>query len=49
MDPPTYPFEETSFMNGPLVKILNNNLIIAMPQATAALYIEKNTKNSVFR
>ena len=22
MDPPTYPFEETSFMNGPLCKIL---------------------------
>ena len=21
MDPPTYPFEETSFMNGPLVEI----------------------------
>ena len=23
MDPPTYPFEETSFMNGPYVVILN--------------------------
>ena len=22
MDPPTYPFEETSFMNGPLLKNL---------------------------
>ena len=23
MDPPTYPFEETSFMNGPLLKGVN--------------------------
>ena len=26
MDPPTYPFEETSFMNGPLVTVTFENL-----------------------
>ena len=32
MDPPTYPFEETSFMNGPLQKsILLNDVLLAFP------------------
>ena len=47
MDPPTYPFEETSFMDGPLGDFLSEFSVRYFPFASQDRQDEMNNKQTI--